>query len=101
MADQYMLDVILRAKSQGMGVLKETENGLASMAKAGAMAGIVLVTTLAAGAIEAYKKTEELGQAAYEMGEKFGLAGGEASAWMSVAQQLGLSSDVVSTGFKF
>jgi len=101
MTDTYNLDVILRAKQEGMSALKNTENGLAGIAKAGALLAVVLATAVVTGAVAAYAKTEALGQAAYEMGEKFGLSGHQASQWIAVAEQLGLSSESVGTAFKF
>lgn len=53
MADTYNLQVLLRAKSEGMGVLKEAESGLGGIAKAGvalsAVLGVALVAGVAAG----------------------------------------------------
>ena len=42
----------------------------------------------------------DAGQAAFEMSQKFGLAKGEASSWLSVGAQLGISSDTIGAGFK-
>jgi hypothetical protein len=66
----------------------------AGLLAAGAVTGIV------AFGIAAVAKTEEAGQAAYEMGEKFGLAGGQASAWVAVGKQLGVGSDQIGSGFQ-
>jgi phage-related protein len=42
MSEIYDLEVLLRARSQGMGVLKETEGGLGGIAKAAATMAVVL-----------------------------------------------------------
>jgi len=97
----YNLEVLLHAKTAGMAAFKEAENGFVGVSKAALAAGAILAGAVVIGAIEAYKKTEALGQAAYDMGEKFGLSGGQASGWISVAQQLGISGDSVGTAFKF
>jgi len=60
-----------------------------------------LGVSIATGLYAAYQHTEELGQSAYDMGEKFGLSGGEASKWLAIAGLLGLSAETVGTGLKF
>jgi hypothetical protein len=85
---------------------KLDETGAKSSKWGGIMAGSGLLaagafTGIAAFAMEAVHKTEEAGQAAYEMSEKFGLAKGTASAYLAVGQQLGLSAEQIGKGFQF
>ncbi len=74
---------------------------LVNVAKIGAEALLAVTTAAAAFGVAAVEKTVASGQAAYEMSQKFGLLPGVASQWMSVASQMGISSDTIGAGFKF
>ena len=78
----------------------KVNSGIASLAKVGASLGGIGIG-IAAFAASAFLKTEALGQAAFDMGEKFGMSGGEASKWIAIAEQLGISNETVGIGFKF
>ncbi len=67
----------------------------AGLLAAGAVTGVV------AFAAAAIAKTEEAGQAAFEMSEKFGMTGQQASEWAVVGKSLGLSSEQIGKGFQF
>jgi hypothetical protein len=82
------------AAGEGVGKFGGLAMG-AGLLAAGAITGI------AAFGVEALKHSEEAGQAAYEMSEKFGLLPQQASAYLSVGAQLGLSNEQVSKGFQF
>ncbi|MHB8573538.1 MAG: phage tail protein [Candidatus Dormibacteria bacterium] len=109
MANELLeLAVLLRFKEEGQNVLKESEGGLTSFGGAAAMAGTVAVTALAAAgtavaafAVESVQHAEEAGHAVYEMSEKFGLSSNSAAQWVIAGEQLGLTSDQISGGFKF
>jgi hypothetical protein len=105
MTDTYNLDVLLRAKQQGMETFKQAENGLLGLGKAAIVAGAMLSGAAAAGVIAfgiaAVEKTTEAGQAAYQMSEKFGMATQSASEWLTVARHLGVDANQIGSGFKF
>ena len=85
----------------------EAEATSASVSKMGGLiggAGLVAagaLTGIAAFGIAAVQHSQEAGQAAYEMSEKFGLLPEQASAYLSVGKQLGLTNEQVSKGFQF
>jgi phage-related minor tail protein len=54
-SDIYDLEILLRARQQGMGVLKDTESGLGGIAKAGALVGVVLAGATVAALAECVK----------------------------------------------
>ena len=93
---------------QNMGTVnKDVEESSAKSGKMGssfAGAGLLAagaLTGIVAFGVAAVTHAEKSGQAAYQMSEKFGLAKGEASAWLVVASQLGVDSDMLGSGFKF
>src|ERR1700682_6289809 len=66
----------------------------AGLLAAGAVTGVV------AFAVEAIHATEEAGQAAFELSEKFGLDKQAASEWLAVGKQVGVSSEQMGKGFQ-
>ncbi len=107
-ANTAAFDVGMRA------VQKRTAEVSAEQAKAGDQAGktggllsnvgvlgLGAVAGLAAFGGAAVLHSQEAGQAAFEMSEKFGLMPTQASAWLAAAQQIGIGSDTMSSGFKF
>lgn len=100
-SDNVELNLILKAKAEGMNVLKEAEGSLLGVASAAATMAAVAGAAIAAYAAESLTHFEEVGHAAYEMHEKFGIAGTDASAWIAVGAQLGIGSEQISKGFQF
>ncbi len=68
----------------------------------GVAGGILAVGAgLTAFGLHAIDTATAAGQAAFEMSEKFGLTGQQASAYLSVGSQLGLTNEQVSKSFQF
>jgi hypothetical protein len=93
--------------TKGMEKVKgESEAAGANVGKFGGLAmgaGLLAagaITGIAAFGVEAVKHSEEAGQAAYQMGEKFGFTGQQASSWLTVASHLGVSHEAMNTGLK-
>src|SRR6266702_7486041 len=96
------VEAALKLRDDMSGPLKNaTDKATGNLGALGGAALGVIGAAAAAGAgllafgIAAVKHTEDAGQAAYEMAQKFGLAKGEASSWLSVGAQLGISSDTI------
>ena len=89
----------------GLNSAEKDAAGFTSRVNTGLLKGMAILATIGASigaiAVGAYMKTEALGQSAFDMGEKFGISGGEASKWLSIAGQLGISSETIGTGLKF
>lgn len=94
--------------AEAAGIATATTAGTASkfqmLATAGKVAMIAAAATIAlvaGAAFELEKHAEEAGQAAFEMSEKFGLSGKQASLWIAIGGRIGVSTGQVSTAFRF
>ncbi len=95
------LDLLLKARAEGMGAFKEADDGLAGVTRAALAVGTVAATAVAGFAVESVHHAEEVGQAAFEMSEKFGLLPGKASQWLAAGKAVGVETESMSVGFKF
>lgn len=83
--------------------VEDAGSGLGKFGTLAAGAGLLAagaVTGIVAFGEHAVEHATEAGQAAYDMSEKFGLLPGVASQWMSVGNQMGVSSDIIGKGFQ-
>src|SRR5258708_10576180 len=95
------LDLLLKARAEGMGAFKEADDGLAGVTRAALAVGTVAATAVAGFAVESVHHAEEVGQAAFEMSEKFGLLPGKASQWLPPGKAVGVETESMSLWFQF
>lgn len=74
---------------------------LAQVGKVAMIATAAVIGLVAGAAFELEKHAEEAGQAAFEMSEKFGLSGKQASLWTQIGARIGVSAGQVSGAFRF
>ena len=101
MSELFDIDILLRAKQEGMSTFKEAEGSLLGVAQAALTVGGILAAGFAGGVVAAEHNMEETGHAAYEMSQQFGLGKEKAQLWVEAAKQVGLGAEQLSTGFKF
>src|SRR5260370_1148172 len=100
MDELISLDLLMRARAEGLGELEHAHNLLLGLSKAA-----LALAAIAGGAIVAFseKAVEQFvaaGNAAYQMSERFNIAPAMASAWVEAGKHFGVGGDEITRAFQ-